>query len=75
MHNLLRVYLKFLVGKGYSMTLRNRVVTAKVIYDRLRKMIDNVYNDVVSKGTIDKSLHPMEHQLFHNPFSVSEGSW
>jgi hypothetical protein len=57
------------------MTLRNQLVSACDVYDNLITSINNVYNDVMSQGEIDKQAHPSEYELYNNPFGVIDGPW
>ena len=69
-------YVKFLMEQhDYQMTLRNEVVTAREVYENLSNAIQNVYDDVMSNGYIDKDAHPEEFRLYDNPFHVTEGTW
>jgi hypothetical protein len=57
------------------MTIRNEIVTARQIFDRLTTSIQNVYDDVMSSGFINQDLHPEEYHLYDNPLRVTEGTW
>jgi hypothetical protein len=67
--------MKFLKEQGYSMTLRNQVVTASDLYDKLIATINIVYNDVINIGEIDAVAHPDEFRLFNNPHRIVDGPW
>ena len=57
------------------MKLRGIETSAKKVYDELVESINNVYNDVVKYGTINRKKHDTEHDLFHNEHGVVEGPW
>ena len=50
-------------------------VQASSLYEQLINAINNVYDDVVNgnSGYINQNDHPMEYELFHNPFNVVDG--
>jgi len=71
-----RPYGKILKEKGYKMNLRGEETTAAAVYDALIHSINNVYADVINgSGFIDPSTHPVEYQLFNNPFGAVDGPW
>lgn len=72
-----RPYAKKLVEVGYEMDIRGQRTTAAELYDNLINTINNVYEDVVNSGSgvIDQVAHPMEYELFHNPYRVVDGPW
>ena len=57
------------------MNLRGVSTSAADAYDKLVKSIDNVYDDVMKIGKINKETHPMEYNLFHNEPGVVDGPW
>jgi hypothetical protein len=65
------------VEVGYEMDIRGQRTTAAELYDNLINTINNVYEDVVNSGSgvIDQVAHPMEYELFHNPYRVVDGPW
>jgi hypothetical protein len=69
----IRPYLKALRDIDYSITLRGETTTAAVLYESLIQSINNVYMDIVNEGFINKDLHPVEYELFDNPFRVVDG--
>lgn len=72
-----RPYAKKLVDVGYEMDIRGQTTTAAALYDSLIQTINNVYEDVVNSGNgvIDQDAHPVEYELFHNPYRVVDGPW
>ena len=56
-------------------SLRGVHTSATTIYDRLVESINNVYNDVMANGSIDKETHKSEHELFHIDPGVVDGPW
>lgn len=69
----IRPYMKYLKEHSYSMSLRNQVVSASTVYDKLIASINNVYKDVMSIKQIDAIAHPDEYRLFNNPHRVIDG--
>jgi len=69
--------MKKLMQVGYEMELRGQSTSAAEIYGKLINTINNVYHDVVisGSGVIDQVAHPVEFELFHNPFRVVDGPW
>lgn len=67
--------MKYLKEQGFSMMLRNEVVTASDLYDLLIEKINIVYNDIMNIGEIDAVAHPDEFRLFNNPHRVIDGPW
>ena len=57
------------------MNLRGVSMSAADAYNKLVKSIDNVYDDVMKIGKINKETHPMEYNLFHNEPGVVDGPW
>lgn len=70
-----RPYMKFLKDEGYSMTLKNEIVSASDLFDDLISNINIVYNDVLGLGEIDQDLHAAQYALFNNPHRVIDGPW
>jgi hypothetical protein len=71
----IRPYVKYLKEEGYSMMIKNKVVTASELFDDLISTINIVYNDVLGLGEIDSDLHQREYELFNNPHRVIDGPW
>jgi hypothetical protein len=69
----IRPYGKILKDAGFSMNLRGVPTSAAEVYDRLVTSINNVYDDVIQVGTINKGQHPTEYDLFHNEPRVVDG--
>ena len=60
--------------KGYKMMLRGEEKTAAELYDNLIASINTVYEDVVhGNGEINMKEHPVEYELYDNPFKVIDG--
>ncbi len=68
-------YGKQLKELDYAMNIRGVEVKASDAYASLVESINNVYNDVVNYGYIDKKEHSEEYNLFHNPHGVVDGPW
>ncbi|WP_031433801.1 hypothetical protein [Methylomarinum vadi] len=71
-------YVDWLVMSGSTTTLKVQGVelNAGDIQAALRTSINNVYDDVITKGLgfIDENAHPDEYALYHNKFGVIDGN-
>lgn len=71
-------YVDWLVLSGSTTTLKVQGVelSAGDIQAALRTSINNVYDDVITKGLgfIDENAHPDEYALYHNKFGVIDGN-
>ncbi len=71
-------YVDWLVMSGSTTTLKVQGVelSAGDIQAALRTSINNVYDDVITKGMgfIDENAHPDEYALYHNKFGVIDGN-
>mmetsp|Transcript_8184 Transcript_8184/g.34380 ORF Transcript_8184/g.34380 Transcript_8184/m.34380 type:complete len:676 (+) Transcript_8184:38-2065(+) len=73
----IRRFLEYLVDTGSSTTLRVQGVeyTATEIRDSLATAMNNVFDDVITKGRgfIDPEEHPDEYTVFHNAAGMLDG--